>query len=353
MMTVVNSISNVMNLVRPSVLELTPYASAKDAFKDFKKDLIYMDANENPYQSEWNRYPDPDQLALKEALSQLNGISTDQLLLGNGSDEILDMIYRVFCEPKADNVIINTPTFGMYKVLAGMHQIACKEVLLTNDFQLDIQRIVESVDAQTKILFICSPNNPTGNLMNKEDVLSLVKSLNIIVVIDEAYIDFADSRSWLKEVVNYKNLIVTQTLSKAYGMAGLRLGICYADAAVISLLKKVKMPYNVNILTQKFALKNLENKSKFKKEISEIILNKGALKSELLQIAMVQKIYPSDANFLLVKVDDANKRYAQLLNNGIVVRNRNKEPMCENCLRITVGTAMENKKLIEVFKTLK
>lgn len=352
-MTVVNSNSNVLGLVRPSVLKLKPYASAKDEFKDFKKDLIYLDANENPYESAWNRYPDPNQSALKETLSQLKGISTDNIFLGNGSDEVLDMIFRVFCEPKEDNVIINIPTFGMYKVIANMHQIVCKEVLLTNDFQLDKQSIIESVDEQTKILFICSPNNPSGNLIDKDDILSLVKSLNVIVVIDEAYIDFADAKSWLKEVLTYKNLIISQTLSKAYGMAGLRLGICYADEAVIRLLKKVKMPYNVNILTQKYALKYLENKSKIKKEIAEINFNKSELKNELLKVELVEKIYPSDANFLLVKVDDANRRYEQLLANGIVVRNRSKEPLCENCLRITVGTASENKKLIEVIKTLK
>lgn len=343
---------DIWSLVRPTVLKLKPYASAKEEFKDFDKDFIFLDANENPYENGWNRYPDPNQTELKKVLSKIKGISTKNIFLGNGSDEILDMIFRVFCEPNVDNVIINTPTFGMYKVLSDINNIICKKILLNTDFQLNIDDIVKGIDKQTKVIFICSPNNPTGNLIKKEDIFTLVKNLNIIVVIDEAYIDFTNVNSWLNEVEKHKNLIVTQTLSKAYGMAGLRLGICYANEVVIEFLKKIKMPYNVNILTQINAIKYLENETLIQNKIQKIITDKKVLIKELSKIRLVRKIYPSDTNFLLVKVDDANKRYQQLVDNGIVVRNRTNEPLCENCLRITVGTKDENKQLINVLNQL-
>jgi len=343
---------DVLNLLRPTVLKLKPYASAKDEFKNFDQDLIFLDANENPYDNGWNRYPDPNQTNLKILLSKIKGISEKNMLLGNGSDEILDMIFRIFCEPNQDNVIINKPTFGMYKVLADINNISCKEVLLTNDFQLDKEKIISAVDQRTKLIFICNPNNPTGNLMKKEDVFSLVKLLNVMVVIDEAYIDFTNSTSWLNEVKEHQNLIVTQTLSKAHGMAGLRLGICYANEQIIDALKKIKMPYNVNILSQSNAISYLEQEAIIKSKIDLILKNKKNLKKELLKINFINKVYSSDTNFFLVQVDDADKRYNQLLTNGIVVRNRNKEPLCKNCLRITVGTEKEIEKLIETFKEL-
>ena len=343
---------DILDLVRPTVLTLKPYASAKEEFKDFNQDLIFLDANENPYENGWNRYPDPNQTELKRDLSKIKGIDSKNMFLGNGSDEILDMIFRVFCEPSLDNIIINTPTFGMYKVLSDINNVTCKKVLLKDDFQLDVKSILESVDEHTKVLFICSPNNPTGNLIHKEDVLSLIQNLNIMVVIDEAYIDFTTSKSWLNEVNTYKNLIVIQTLSKAYGMAGLRLGVCYANEPVINLLKKIKMPYNVNILTQINTRKCLVDQITVQNKIKKIIQSKSKLKTDLKKVDFVTKVYKSDTNFLLVKVDDANKRYKQLLNNGIVVRNRSNEALCENCLRITVGTNQENEKLINVLKEL-
>ncbi len=351
-MTKVKTNNDILDLVRPTVLKLKPYKSAKEEFKDFGKGFTFLDANENPYENGWNRYPDPNQTKLKKVLSKIKEISTKNIFLGNGSDEILDMIFRIFCEPNLDNVIINTPTFGMYKVLSDINNVTCKKVLLNADFQLDVGNIIKSVDKQTKVIFICSPNNPTGNLIKKKDILTLVKTLNLIVVIDEAYIDFTDANSWLNEIEKHKNLIVTQTLSKAYGMAGLRLGICYANEVTIELLKKIKMPYNVNVLTQNNALKYLENENHIRNKIQEILTNKKTLIQELSKIGLVKKIYPSDTNFLLVKVDDANKRYQQLVNNGVVVRNRTNEPLCENCLRITVGTGEENDKLIHVLKTL-
>ena len=273
--------NDILNLVRPSVIELKPYASAKEEFKDFNKDMIFLDANENPYETEWNRYPDPNQNKLKKVISKIKGIDSKNIFLGNGSDEILDMVFRVFCEPSFDNIIINTPTFGMYKVLSDINNVTCKKVLLKNDFQLDIKKIIESVDERTKVLFICSPNNPTGNLIKKEDILTLLNNLNVIIVIDEAYIDFTFAESLLNEVNTYKNLIVTQTLSKAYGMAGLRLGICYANELIIELLKKIKMPYNVNILTQINTIKYLGDNTTIQNRITKIIRNKSKLREDL------------------------------------------------------------------------
>ena len=340
-------------LVRENISKLKPYSSAKSEFKDFKKNLTFLDANENPYENGWNRYPDPDQTELKETLSKIKNISIDNMLLGNGSDEILDMIFRVFCEPKGDNVIINIPTFGMYKVLADVNAVNYNSILLTNDFQLDNESILKQVDQNTKLIFICSPNNPTGNLIKKEDIRNLLVQLkNVIVVIDEAYIDFSGAESWLREVNNFKNLIVIQTLSKAYGMAGLRLGICYAQTEIIDVLKKIKMPYNVNVLSQRMAITELEKEDEFQQELKEILTNKEILKNELSNIPFVHEIYPSDSNFLLAKVDDANKRYQQLLQEQIVVRNRTTEPLCENCLRFTIGTKEETEKLIIVLKTI-
>lgn len=344
---------DIHSLVRENIAKLKPYSSAKSEFKDFKQDLIFLDANENPYENGWNRYPDPDQADLKKVLVNIKGIPKENMLLGNGSDEILDMIFRVFCEPKKDNILINTPTFGMYKVLAEVNDVAYKTVLLTNDFQLDIDSIIENIDQNTKLLIICSPNNPTGNLIKKEDILDLLNRLkNVITVIDEAYIDFSEADSWLNEVNNFNNLIVTQTLSKAYGMAGLRLGICYAQTEIIDVLKKIKMPYNVNVLSQIKAINELKNIENLKQQLNQIAKSKELLKDELMHIAFVEKIYPSDTNFLMVKVDDANKRYKQLIQNQIVVRNRTNEPLCENCLRFTIGTESENEKLINVLKKL-
>jgi len=345
---------DIHSLVRENITKLKPYASAKSDFKDFKQDLTFLDANENPFDKGWNRYPDPDQSELKKALSKIKGIPEENMLLGNGSDEILDMIFRVFCEPKIDNIIINVPTFGMYKVLAEVNDIKYRSVLLTDEFQLDNPSIVDNIDSNTKLIFICSPNNPTGNLIKKEDVLYLLSQLtNTIIVIDEAYIDFSDADSWLNVVNNFNNLIVIQTLSKAYGMAGLRLGICYAQTKIIDVLKKIKMPYNVNVLSQKKAINELYKTDELKSELNQIATSKKVLEKELKSIDFVKNIYHSDTNFLLVKVDDANKRYKQLIQKQIVVRNRTSEPLCENCLRFTIGTASEIKKLINALKTLR
>lgn len=265
---------------------------------------------------------------------------------------MLDLIYRAFCEPTRDNVITLPPTYGMYKVLADTNNIENKEVRLTEDFQLNIDAILASSDSFTKILFICSPNNPTGNVFNTNNIEVLLNSFKGLVVIDEAYIDFSSEPSWLKKLSLYPNLIVTQTLSKAYGLAGIRLGICYASTEIIAILNKIKPPYNVNELTQKRALNRLLNKNDFINEIGLIIDEKNRLFKKLLQVKYILKIYPSEANFILIKVDDASKRYNQLLDKGIVVRNRTSQPLCENTLRLTVGTPEENETLIKTLKTL-
>lgn len=337
---------DISKMARESIRRLKPYASAKDEFKDFDRELIYMDANENPYDNGLNRYPDPHQLKLKEKISQIKGVPVEQIILGNGSDEILDMIFRVFFEPNQDNIIINTPTFGMFQVLSNLNNVECRKVLLTEDFQLNVENILKEVDESTKAIFICSPNNPTGNSMKKEDIRALL-ALNKLVVIDEAYIDFSSDQSWTKELSNHDNLMVSQTFSKAFGLAGIRLGACYAGTEIIELLKKVKMPYNVNVLTQATALKYLDNEELRNQQIKEIIENRDLLARNLLKIGFVEKVFPSDANFLLVKVDDADRRYYQLIDQELVIRNRNNEPLCENCLRITVGTKEENQSLMD------
>ena len=343
---------NINSLVRENVLRLKPYSSARDEFKGLTKDMIFLDANENPFENGVNRYPDPQQRNVKSILAEQHGVKQENILLGNGSDEVLDLIYRAFCEPARDNVITMPPTYGMYKVLADTNNIENKEVLLTEDFQLNIETIFATSDHCTKILFICSPNNPTGNIFNSNNIEVLLNSFKGLVVIDEAYIDFSSEQSWLKKLSKYPNLIVTRTLSKAYGLAGIRLGICYASTEIIAILDKIKPPYNVNELTQKRALKRLLNNNDFINEIGLIIDEKNRLFKELLQIKYIIKMYPSEANFILIKVDDASKRYGQLLEKGIVIRNRTSQPLCENTLRLTIGTPEENETLIKTLKEL-
>ncbi len=344
---------DINSLVRENVKALKPYSSARDEFEDFDTaDMIFLDANENPFENGVNRYPDPQQMSVKGILAKQRNVKTNQILLGNGSDEVLDLLFRAFCEPKVDNVITLPPTYGMYGVLANINAVENKEILLSNDFQPQIEKIMEAVNENTKIIFLCSPNNPTGNSFLDESVVYLLQNFKGLIVIDEAYIDFSKKESWMNELDEYPNLVITQTLSKAYGLAGIRLGICYASAEVISVLNKIKPPYNVNELSQKRALERLDNKDKIKAEIESIIIQREALLKVLLNVDFVQKIYPTEANFVLVKVDDANKRYDELIAKGIVIRNRTTQPLCDNCLRLTVGTEQENRKLIEVLKQL-
>ena len=339
-------------LVRDNVARLKPYSSARDEFKDFHEDMVFLDANENPYNNGVNRYPDPQQVTLKQHLSSLKRVPVDQILLGNGSDEVLDLLFRAFCEPKTDNIITLPPTYGMYGVLADTNAIANREVLLSDDFQPQVHQILEQVDHQTKMLFLCSPNNPTANSFEGERIIQLLENFRGLVVVDEAYIDFSTEESWASKLQEYPNLVVTQTLSKAYGLAGIRLGICYASAEIIAILNKIKPPYNVNELTQKRALERVLDNTSVQNEITAILKERDALSKVLLEVYFVEKVYPSEANFILAKVDDANKRYEQLIKRGIVVRNRSTQALCENTLRLTVGTSEENQKLISALKEL-
>ena len=344
---------DINTIVRENVKVLKPYSSARDEFEDFDSaDMIFLDANENPFENGVNRYPDPQQMSVKAILAKQKNVKLNQILLGNGSDEVLDLLFRAFCEPKVDNVITLPPTYGMYGVLANINAVENKEVLLSNDFQPQIEKIMADVNENTKIIFLCSPNNPTGNSFSDESVVYLLQNFKGLVVIDEAYIDFSNKESWINELDEYPNLVITQTLSKAYGLAGIRLGICYASTEVISVLNKIKPPYNVNELSQKRALERLADTDKISAEIASIIRQREDLLEVLLHVEFVKKIYPTEANFILVKVDDANKRYAELIAKGIVIRNRTMQPLCDNCLRLTVGTELENRKLMAVLKQL-
>ena len=344
---------DINTIVRENVKVLKPYSSARDEFEDFDTaDMIFLDANENPFENGVNRYPDPQQMSVKAILAKQKNVKLNQILLGNGSDEVLDLLFRAFCEPKVDNVITLPPTYGMYGVLANINAVENKEVLLSNDFQPQIEKIMADVNENTKIIFLCSPNNPTGNSFSDESVVYLLQNFKGLVVIDEAYIDFSKKESWINELDEYPNLVITQTLSKAYGLAGIRLGICYGSTEVISVLNKIKPPYNVNELSQKGALERLANSDIISAEIASIVKQREDLLEVLLHVSFVEKIYPTEANFILVKVDDANKRYAELIAKGIVIRNRTTQPLCDNCLRLTVGTELENRKLMAVLKQL-
>ncbi|WP_334058049.1 histidinol-phosphate transaminase [Polaribacter sp. P097] len=344
---------NVLDLVRDNIKNIKPYSSARDEYKDATSEsMIFLDANENPFENGVNRYPDPQQNDVKEVLSTIKNVGKENILLGNGSDEVLDLIFRAFCEPNQDNIITLPPTYGMYSVLANINSITNTEVLLSSDFQPKVQQILEVANEHSKILFLCSPNNPSGNSFTTENVEELLNKFKGLVVVDEAYIDFSDQQSWLNRLEEFPNLIITQTLSKAYGLAGIRLGVCYASKEIIAVLNSIKPPYNVNELTQQRAYERLNNKDEVAAEIKAIKIEREKLIQSLELINYVDKIYPSDCNFVLVKVDDATKRYNQLINLSIVVRNRTTQPLCENCLRFTVGTEEENIRLLKALKEL-
>ena len=344
---------NINTLVRANIKELKPYSSARDEYKDATtKEVIFLDANENPFENGVNRYPDPQQHAVKVLLSEMKNVETGNILLGNGSDEVLDLLFRAFCEPNVDNVITLPPTYGMYAVLASINAIENRTVLLSDNFQPRVDSILKAVDAQSKILFLCSPNNPTGNSFSIETIEALLLRFRGLVVIDEAYIDFSDEKSWLEKLKKYPNLVITQTLSKAYGLAGIRLGVCYASQQIIAILNTIKPPYNINELSQQRAIERLLESDEVAQEIVKIKEERAYLVSNLKTINYVQEIYPSACNFVLIKVDNATKRYDQLITKGIVIRNRTTQPLCENCLRLTVGTRLENSRLIQVLKEI-
>ncbi len=343
---------NLNNLIRDNVKGLKPYSSARDEYVSDGSKMVFLDANENPFENGVNRYPDPKQRNLKALLAKQKGITEGNILLGNGSDEVLDLLFRAFCEPALDNIITLPPTYGMYQVLSGINHIENRVVVLNTNFQPDLEGIQNAVDANSKLLFICSPNNPTGNTIAAEKIEYLLNSFSGLVIIDEAYIDFSSQESWVSKLSKYSNLVVTQTLSKAYGMAGIRLGICCASEQIIAVLNKIKPPYNVNELTQQRAMERVFNQQTVQEEVSHILSERQTLQDALEEVSFISKIYPSDTNFILVKVDNATHRYEQLVAEGIVVRNRTTQALCENTLRFTVGTSEENKLLIAALNSV-
>ena len=343
---------NLDTLIRSNIKNLKPYSSARHEFEGMAS--VFLDANENPFgsslQDAFNRYPDPLQWQLKFQITRIKGVPAENIFVGNGSDEVIDLAYRIFCNPGTDNVIICPPTYGMYEVSANINDVEIRKVSLTPNFQLDVEGILSAVDEHTKLLFICSPNNPTGNNMIRADIELLLNNFPGIVIIDEAYINYSNQKTFIQELTEYPNLVVMQTLSKAWGLAALRLGLCYASLDIIDLFNKVKPPYNINLASQDLALQALQHSTQVNEWIMITVEERDALAQQLTAFSFVEKVYNSDANFLLVKVADANKLYQYLAGNEVVVRNRSKEPLCEGCLRITVGTPAENETLLNLLK---
>ncbi len=339
-------------LVRDNIKALVPYSSARD---DFKGDArIFLDANENslgsPISKWYNRYPDPHQFELKKAIARVKSQAADHIFLGNGSDECIDLLFRCFCEPKKDNVIICPPTYGMYKVCGNVNDVEVREAPLRTDFQLDLDHIQGMIDKNTKLIWVCSPNNPTGNSMNREDIETILNNFEGIVVLDEAYINFSRHHSFLQQLEEHPNLVVLQTFSKAWGLAGLRLGMAFASQEIVQLLDKIKPPYNINTATRDLVMLALHERAQVNMMIKELVSMRDALARVLEQIPIVEKVYASDANFLLVKIKDAKKVYEYLLTKMIVVRDRSNVILCDDCLRITIGAEDEITALVKAFR---
>ncbi|HYK76671.1 MAG TPA: histidinol-phosphate transaminase [Daejeonella sp.] len=345
---------NLENLLRENIKNLVPYSSARDEFQG--EGSVFLDANENsfgsPLNNQYNRYPDPLQQQLKKRLSEIKGVPPQNIFLGNGSDEAIDILFRSFCRPGIDNVIIVPPTYGMYQVSAQINDVEIRKVNLNPNYQLNLDGIAESIDQNTKLIFICSPNNPTGNSIYREDIETILANFNGLVVVDEAYINYSRQKTFIQELTEYANLVVLQTLSKAWGLAGLRLGMAFASQEVIEVFNKVKAPYNINQATQELALEALQNIEQINSWIRQTIAERQKLVESLVTLSLVQHIYPSDANFLLVKTIDPKAIYNALIKQGIVVRDRSNVELCEGCLRITVGTSSENQTLMEALKTI-
>lgn len=349
---------DINKLQRENIKNLRPYSTARDEYKG--QASVFLDANENGYGSpltatdspakNYNRYPDPLQLDLKDAIGKIKGVPIENTFLGNGSDEAIDLLFRAFCEPGRDNVIILPPTYGMYEVSAGINNVEIRKVNLLPSFQLDLEGIAEAIDENTKLIFICSPNNPTGNSIIRTDIETVLANFNGLVVIDEAYINYAKQRTFIKELTEYPNLVILQTFSKAWGLAALRLGMAFAARPVIDVLNKVKPPYNINQATQDIALNALQNIEQVNEWIKITVAERESLSNDLAALSMVKRVYPSDANFILIEVKDALNTYNALVNQGIIIRDRSKVTLCEGCLRITIGTPEENKTLLEALK---
>ncbi|WP_374951737.1 histidinol-phosphate transaminase [Mucilaginibacter sp.] len=343
---------DINNLIRQNIKNLTPYSSARDEYTG--EASVFLDANENafgsPLNSAYNRYPDPMQYKVKMRLSEIKGVPARNIFVGNGSDEAIDILFRSFCNPGVDNVIICPPTYGMYQVSANINDIEARKVLLTEDYQLNLEGIAEAIDERTKLIFICSPNNPTGNSLNRDDIETLLANFSGIVVIDEAYINFSRQKTFIQELTEYANLVVMQTLSKAWGLAGLRVGMAFASEEIIEVMNKVKPPYNVNEASQQLALEALNNVQQVNAWIKETLEERDKLVLALKGLPFVADIYPSDANFILVKTTDAKRIYDFLVQHGIIIRDRSKVELCEGCLRITIGTPQENTILLSTLQ---
>lgn len=344
------SVFDITTRVRPNIRAMKPYSSARDEFHGDAE--IFLDANENPYPTGFNRYPDPLQRKLKEKIAAMRKVSSGQIFLGNGSDEAIDLLIRAFCEPNTDTIVTTDPTYGMYSVCAAVNAVGVRTARLQPDFDLDAEALLNAADGNTKIIFLCSPNNPTGNSLTRKKIHHVLSRFDGLVVVDEAYIDFSGSESMINDLRQYPNLVVLQTFSKAWGLAGLRLGMAFASEPIVAILNKIKYPYNINTRTQEIALEALENESQKEKWVTAILKERETLAIALDSVPAVRRVFPSDANFLLVQVDDAPATYAYLVKKGIIVRDRSRVTLCEGCLRITVGTPQENKSLIEALRSL-
>jgi len=346
---------DIKNLQRENIKNLRPYSTARDEYKG--QASVFLDANENsfgsPLPENFNRYPDPLQLDLKDAISKIKGVPIEHTFLGNGSDEAIDLLYRAFCNPGKDNVIILPPTYGMYEVSANINDVEVRKVNLLPNYQLDLEGIAEAIDENTKLIFICSPNNPTGNSIIRTDIETILANFKGLVIIDEAYINFAKQRTFIQELTEYPHLVILQTFSKAWGLAGLRLGMAFASTVVIDIMNKVKAPYNISQSTQDLALEALKNIGQVNDWIKQTVAERNQLSSDLAALPMVKFVHPSDANFILAEVDDAAYLYNALVEQGIIVRDRSKVTLCEGCLRVTVGTPQENQILLTALKSLK
>lgn len=336
-------------LMRENIRNLAPYSTARDEYQGGEIG-IFIDANENPYDNGYNRYPDPHQKRLKARIAQIKGVDPRRIFIGNGSDEPIDLMFRVFCEPKIQNAVAIAPSYGMYKVAAATNDVPLREVQLEADFSLDVDKLLNATDENTRLIWLCSPNNPSGNLFPTETVEKILRNFSGMVVLDEAYIDFADRPGFLNRLDEFPNLVVLQTLSKAWGMAGLRLGLAFGQEEVIETLSRVKYPYNINVVTQKLVLERLEKP--IDDQVREIISERRKLAEEMARLPLIKQVFPSDANFLLVRVDDPRGVYNRLIEAGIIVRDRSRIRGCEGCLRISIGTPAENERLLDVLKSL-
>ena len=336
-------------LVRKNIWDLSAYSSARDEYSG-KDAHVFLDANENPYNTPYNRYPDPLQRELKQQIAKVKGVAEDMIFLGNGSDEAIDLPYRIFCRPGHDNVVAIEPTYGMYRVCADVNDVEYRPVLLDEAYQLSAQKLLEATDGNTKLIWICSPNNPTGNSLAREEILKVIDGFGGIVIVDEAYSDFSAQKTFRSEVAAHPNLIVLNTMSKAWGCAAIRLGMAFASREIIALFNKVKYPYNVNLLTQKQALEALRDPFEVDKWVRMLLQERTRMVDAFMLLPTCEKVYPTDANFFLAKMSDANRIYNYLVDKGIIVRNRSRVQLCENCLRITIGTKTENNELVAALR---